>query len=108
MIKNYWMRSNGDLVEVLDHFALLENKLKNKYTPEAYFTMLSKQGFLRIVENDRDIIIGYHPFRRVKQNQLQKLTDFSIERKKNLVMERDPQFQKPGIEFTVLRDVNSA
>jgi len=108
MIKNYWMRSNGDLVEVLDHFAMLENKLKAKYTPEAYFTMLSKQGFLRIVETDKDIIIGYHPFRKVQQHQLQKLTDFSIEHKKKLVMERDPRFQKPGIEFTVLRDENSA
>jgi hypothetical protein len=108
MIKNYWMLSNGNLVEVLDHFALMESKLKNKYTPEAYFTMLSRQGYLRIIETDKDIIIGYHPYRRVKQDQLKLLTDFSIERKKNLVMERDPQFQKPGIEFSVLRDVNSA
>lgn len=108
MIKNYWVLSSGKLVEVLDHFALIEGRLKTKYTPESYYEMLSKQGYLRVVETDKEIIIGYHPFRRVKPEQLKSLTNFAIEKKKSLVMERDPQFQKPGIEFSVLYDVNSA
>lgn len=98
MIKNYWLTAAGKIIEVIDHLKIIEDNLKTKYTPETYYTMLAKQGYLRIVENDTSIIIGYHENRRMTDKLMQLLKDFSIEQKKELLIEQSNTMQTPGFE----------
>jgi hypothetical protein len=102
MIKNYWVTATGKIIEVVDHLKIIEDNLQLKYTPEEYYTMLAKQGYLRIVETDTSIIIGYHENRRVTDKLMQLLKDFSIEKKKELLIERSNKEQKVGFETKVI------
>jgi hypothetical protein len=102
MIKNYWVTAAGKIIEVIDHLKIIEDGLTSKYTPEKYYTMLAKQGYLRIVETDTSVIIGYHEDRRVTDKLMQLLKDFSIEKKKELLIEQCNKKQKVGFETTVI------
>jgi hypothetical protein len=102
MIKNYWITAAGKIIEVIDHLKIIEDDLKTKYTPEKYYTMLAKQGYLRIVETDSSIIIGYHENRRITDKLMQLLKDFTIEKKKELLVEKPDNIQKLGFEARVI------
>jgi hypothetical protein len=98
IIKNYWMTSSGRFIEVADHFKIIEDSLKGKYTQEEYYDILSRQGHLRIVETRLTIIIGYNEFRRLTDKQISLLKDFAIEKKKELLIERRDIRQRYGLE----------
>lgn len=105
MIKNYWVSSSGRFIPVEDHFKIIEEKLNNKYTPEKYFEMLSRQGYLRLVETEDSVIIGYHKDRRLTDKLINILKDFALERRKNLLLEKPDHNQKPGLENGVIFSV---
>jgi len=99
IIKNYWMTTLGRLTEVKSHFKIVEQSLIDKYTQEEYYNILSKQGYIKILETKLTIVIGYNEFRKLTDKQLSLLKDFAIEKKKELLIERKDIRQRNGLEI---------
>lgn len=103
MKKLYWLNNNYILIRVEGHYELFEERFIRKYSKENYYDMLSKQGYLRLVEVDKEMIICFNIYNKLTEKKLSFLKNYCIENNLKLLIEVNPVLQKPGY---MLREIS--
>lgn len=92
----YWLNNNNILIRVEGHYELFEKRFIKKYSKENYYDMLSKQGYLRLVEIDKEMILCFNTYNRLTDKKINFLKNYCIENGLKMFLEIDPKLQKSG------------